>query len=56
MQQFEQYPGRPYAIIGEVVMILTFIRLSFDLDEHLKKYFVNFLFGFLLTGIFVYTI
>lgn len=54
MQQFEQYPGRPFAIIGEVVMILTFMRLSFKLDEHLKKILlIFFLDSFPLTSLFI---
>lgn len=40
MQQFEQYPGRQFAIMGEVVMVLNFLRLSFVLDENVKKYFI----------------
>ena len=32
MQQFEQYAGRPYAVKGEVVMVL--ISISAGLDDY----------------------
>lgn len=38
MQQLEQYAGRSYAVMGEVVMALTFIIAG--LDEHVKEYFI----------------
>lgn len=47
MQQFEQYSGRTFAIMGEVVMVLTFIRISFYLDEHMNTLFLFYYFNFL---------
>lgn len=44
MQQFEQHAGRTYALMGEVVMVLTFITA--DLIEYVKVFslfiFLNF--------------